>query len=482
MLLNRRGRISAFILMVLVLAAIKETISAKTGCDSPLGMQSGGIRDFQISSTSSKSPMLSASAARLHNTVDMPNTFGAWCADITDTNQYLQIDLLTTVNLSAVASQGFDFAGGQWVSRYTLSYSCDGRTWARYSTSAEHVHQFTANNDSATVVKNILTRPILARKVRIEPKSWAEYGAICMRVELYGCDKQTDVCHLIFPTPSLGTQAPPPSTGGVTLTLPTVPPRVASTEPTTFTPKPCKGALGMQSGEIRDWQITASSFKNVWFLPSSGRLHNQYSSLTFGAWCAQDRDLYQYLQIDFVTQVNLVAIATQGMGFVDGNWVESYMLSYSCEDDTWYSYEVDGRTKVFKANSDSDSVMREDLPYYVVARRVRIHPLSWNAIGSICMRIELFGCNTTKECTANGRTSTTRPQQPITLPATDANWPITDQPVNGTSEEEKSTSNRKKITIIYIEEKRPDSGTVLLGPRKFLSAICLLLALAASIS
>lgn len=48
----------------------------------------------------------------------------------------------------------------------------------------------------------------------------------------------------------------------------------------------------------------------------------------------------------------------------------------------------------FKANNDSDSVVTNRLEVPILARFVRINPLAWNQLGSICLRLELYGCQT----------------------------------------------------------------------------------------
>ena len=53
----------------------------------------------------------------------------------------------------------------------------------------------------------------------------------------------------------------------------------------------CIDPLGMQSGDIKDSQITASSYRPA-DLPHYGRLHNgKY-------WCAKDKKRDGYLQVD----------------------------------------------------------------------------------------------------------------------------------------------------------------------------------------
>ena len=54
----------------------------------------------------------------------------------------------------------------------------------------------------------------------------------------------------------------------------------------------CINPLGMQSGDIKDSQITASSYRPA-DLPHYGRLHNgKY-------WCAKEKNKNEYIQIDF---------------------------------------------------------------------------------------------------------------------------------------------------------------------------------------
>lgn len=69
-------------------------------------------------------------------------SLGAWCSDDTDDDQWFQIDLLTTMNVSAVASQGFGSQGfgygDHWVTQYSLNYSCDGVKWFRYTLQGGH--------------------------------------------------------------------------------------------------------------------------------------------------------------------------------------------------------------------------------------------------------------------------------------------------------------------------------------------------------
>ena len=61
----------------------------------------------------------------------------------------------------------------------------------------------------------------------------------------------------------------------------------------------CVDPLGMQSGDIKDNQITASSSRPA-DLPHYGRLHNKKY------WCAKEKNKNEYIQVD-LGQVSLIS-------------------------------------------------------------------------------------------------------------------------------------------------------------------------------
>lgn len=52
--------------------------------------------------------------------------------------------------------------------------------------------------------------------------------------------------------------------------------------------------------------------------------------------------------------------------------------------------------QTFHGNVDKDTPVLSELPEPVVARFIRIYPLTWN--GSLCMRLEVLGCPVSREC------------------------------------------------------------------------------------
>ena len=104
----------------------------------------------------------------------------------------------------------------------------------------------------------------------------------------------------------------------------------------------CAQPLGMENGQIKDDQITASShFKK--YEPYEGRL-NAKGGL---GWHAMYTTSKEYLQIDFRGQVNITAVATQGVGqSTEPNYVTEYKLNMSDDGITWNEYKENEKAKV----------------------------------------------------------------------------------------------------------------------------------------
>lgn len=53
-------------------------------------------------------------------------------------------------------------------------------------------------------------------------------------------------------------------------------------------------------------------------------------------------------------------------------------------------------SQTFHGNVDKDTPVLSEFPEPVVARFIRVYPLTWN--GSLCMRLEVLGCPVSREC------------------------------------------------------------------------------------
>ena len=93
-------------------------------------MERGKIPDSRVTASSSSA---SAKNGRLNYALG-----ASWCADKSDSNPYLQIDLQTLHIICAVSTQG-NCQADQWVKTYTLQLSTDGTTWTDYKQLGEQV-------------------------------------------------------------------------------------------------------------------------------------------------------------------------------------------------------------------------------------------------------------------------------------------------------------------------------------------------------
>lgn len=147
-----------------------EEVEADNGCFEPLGIQAGEFNDGEVAASS----MLKNFTAT-----------DAWCPPKVDENQYIQVDLSRKTELTKIATQGQSGTKDRFVKTYTLLYSDNGKKWEQYGSKGKE-KIFKANNDSFSVHHNTLEKPLITRYIRINPRTWE--NAICMRLELFGCD------------------------------------------------------------------------------------------------------------------------------------------------------------------------------------------------------------------------------------------------------------------------------------------------------
>ena len=105
----------------------------------------------------------------------------------------------------------------------------------------------------------------------------------------------------------------------------------------------------MESTEIRDNQITASSNYDVYYRDIYARLKH-----TTAYWTPANSDYDNpWLQVDFMSNVIIDGIDTQGGG--GASWVKSYTVSYGNDGITFDVYKQNNVEKVyFKPLSTGD--------------------------------------------------------------------------------------------------------------------------------
>uniref|UniRef100_A0A452IXX9 F5/8 type C domain-containing protein n=1 Tax=Gopherus agassizii TaxID=38772 RepID=A0A452IXX9_9SAUR len=167
---------------------------------------------------------------------------------------------------------------------------------------------FEGNSDAHGIKDNHIDPPIIARYIRVYPTD--SYNRPTLRMELLGCEVEG-----------------------------------------------CSLPLGMENGEIKNAQITASSYKKSWYSswePSLARL-NQEGRVN--AWQAK------------VTSKQKKKTAKSNPP------VKSLLSSLP----------------VFVGNENSSGQVKHFLNPPIFSRFICIVPKTWNR--SICLRVELFGCD-----------------------------------------------------------------------------------------
>uniref|UniRef100_A0AAQ6IDG4 ferroxidase n=1 Tax=Anabas testudineus TaxID=64144 RepID=A0AAQ6IDG4_ANATE len=305
-------------------------------CYHPLGMESGSVKDEQITAINTRGywgPHL----ARLNN----QGQFNAWSTEVN--NSWIQVDFQRPVVISQVATQGArQLFQTQFVDRYSISYSTDRRKWIFYKGDSRGLRKVSEENSDTK--RNTFFPPLIGRFIRLHPINW--YNKATVRMEFYGCELDG-----------------------------------------------CSVPLGMESGLIEDHHITASSTASSWYggpwKPSFARLNRQG---TINAWQAKYNDMYQWLQVELPQVKKITGIVTQGAKALRKEmYVMSYSLQYSDNGIHWNHY-TDDENVTFKVSCSkiTDHVKNYIYPP-IFSRFIRIIPRTWWV--SLTMRIELLGCD-----------------------------------------------------------------------------------------
>ncbi|CAH1267495.1 CSMD3 [Branchiostoma lanceolatum] len=152
----------------------------------------------------------------------------------------------------------------------------------------------------------------------------------------------------------------------------------------------CTKPLGMESGDIPDDSITASSIWGPDHEPYRGRLNGVAG---IGAWAALTNTIGEWLQVDLGELKRVVGTSIQRHHGLD-QWVTSYKLQCSVDAVSWTIFKgSDGSDKVFPGNTDRNATVTNLLHNPSDTRYVRFLPQSW--YGWMSMRVEILGCDIT---------------------------------------------------------------------------------------
>ncbi|CAH3171312.1 unnamed protein product [Porites evermanni] len=124
----------------------------------------------------------------------------------------------------------------------------------------------------------------------------------------------------------------------------------------------------METKNITDRQITASTEYNAGTGATNGRLNFKPGGGKSGAWSARQNDVHQWLQVDLEGKTEVTGIEIQGRQD-DDQWVTNFTISYSSDGTTYTSYQ---NSKVFNGNTDRNTVVLNVLHPSINARYIRI--------------------------------------------------------------------------------------------------------------
>jgi len=158
--------------------------------------------------------------------------------------------------------------------------------------------------------------------------------------------------------------------------------------------------LGMESGIILDYQVSASSSFAPSVGPAMGRLHNAEGG---GAWCPANmvtNTTKEWLEVDLEKKMIITEISLQGRwdNGVGQELTPYIVLMYY--DDLTHQYkrysdkhddEDDDDNNVMTGNTDTYSVVKVLLNTPILTSRVRVIPYSYYQ-RTVCIRLELHGC------------------------------------------------------------------------------------------
>ncbi|XP_045924032.1 inactive carboxypeptidase-like protein X2 isoform X2 [Micropterus dolomieu] len=155
-----------------------------------MGLETLKIDDFQLHASTTKRYGLGAQRGRLNIQAGLYEDDlydGAWCAGRDDPLQWFEVDARRLTKFTGVITQGrSSLWSSDWVTSYKVMVSNDSHTWITLKNGSEDLI-FSGNREKEIPVRNIFPTPVVARYIRVNPRSWFNSGSICMRVEILGC-------------------------------------------------------------------------------------------------------------------------------------------------------------------------------------------------------------------------------------------------------------------------------------------------------
>nr|XP_015824838.2 probable carboxypeptidase X1 [Nothobranchius furzeri] len=155
--------------------------------------------------------------------------------------------------------------------------------------------------------------------------------------------------------------------------------------------------LGLESLQVDDSQIRASSQQRSGLGPHRGRLNIQSGiedgDLYDGAWCADSKNQDQWFEVDALHLTLFTGVILQGRNSIwSWDWVETYKVQLSNDSMNWQTCMNGTQEAILKGNQNPETPVLGLLPVPTVGRFIRIRPQTWYSNGTICLRAEILGC------------------------------------------------------------------------------------------
>ncbi|XP_076461744.1 uncharacterized protein LOC143294198 [Babylonia areolata] len=384
----------------------------------PICVQSMGLENYQVitdnqfTSSSSLDEIHGAAMSRL--TTDYSSMYAAWRPASADQSPWVQVDFLEPKLLSGVLMQG------RWPAGFHVQHSMDGVHFEDYidAPGAQPRH-FVAQGYGKEPGPQIFNRNIIAQYVRVVPVD--VIGDVEVKFNVLGCNpsqpntevttvsppsivSETPTAHPPGHTGETPTAYPPGYTGetptayppGYTGETPTAyPPGYTGETPAAFPPgyTVCLIPMGLQSRYIvTPDQMTASSSLNLTYNADNGRVYNQHTGETGGAWIPGPES-QPWIQVDLKTPKLISGVVTQGSPDT-ARWVSTFTLEYSLDGVHFTPYSVlpgQATSELFTGNTDPNTPVRNLFNRNVIAQFVRLHPVGPGPEG-FALRFEILGC------------------------------------------------------------------------------------------
>ncbi|XP_052769424.1 lactadherin-like [Mya arenaria] len=308
------------------------------------------VPDSQLTASSSWSETHGPWRARLNSTYHIrggEQMRGCWAAATNDQFQYIEVEFANITEVLAVVTRARDNSDGynQYVTSYRVLYSKNCMIYKTVENEDGSDVIFVGNTDTTNIVTNRFSTPLEAKCIRINPLSW--YGHVSLRFDLVGC------------------------------------------------PGTCVSQL---LSTVQDFQLTASSSWSETHGPWRARLNSTYhiadGEMIRGCWAAETNDKHQYIQVELNEISDVRGIVTKARDNADGydQYVTSYGVSYSMDCVIWRTIDnFDGIDTIFVGNTDTENYKTNWLTSTLIAKCVRINPLSW--YGHVSLRFDLLGCS-----------------------------------------------------------------------------------------